>query len=261
MVGAFNLCISLDIYSHSLKNSHFPAFLELGVLPEYSFFQVKERTERLRKRSANKKKHIASRLEEIHIRLEANEHRLQAAQAEAVSPATEGKLPEVLGHCLRALHLECQLRDTQQHVRALKRLCAAQERHAQASEKLVCSLLQTVKKQFFLLQSHNMTTSDMIAGFAEIQQMARHRKEVAWADFSGMSLESDAMTPSSSGTPPPPAPLDKEFEEMLTFPVAQGTMLTRKYFILLMLVFIVYWHSVHWRECCHCCDFAMLNVQ
>ncbi|ELU16371.1 hypothetical protein CAPTEDRAFT_227783 [Capitella teleta] len=188
--------------------------------------KIKRKFEKFEKRLNAKKKHIGSRLEELNIRLEANTHRLESTQKELISPETDHKIPEVLGHYLRSHHMEGMLRDTQQHVRSLKRLCSAQEKQSQSAEKIISSLLQTVKDQHFLLKGNSLVTSDMSANFNELQDLIRCRKEVSWADHSGISVESEAVTPGSNTTLQTSPSSDKEFQELLNFPVVKTVPLT-----------------------------------
>jgi hypothetical protein len=90
--------------------------------------------------------------------------------------------------------------------------------------RIISLVLQTVKDQYLLLKGSGIIASDIVANFEEIQDLVRCRREVSWADHSGISIESGAFTPAPA-TPPPPS-LNKSFEELLSFPVLQTVPLT-----------------------------------
>ena len=62
---------------------------------------------------------------------------------------------------VRTHHLEVELRDTKRHVKQLKKLCRGQQRHAQATERLLTSLLHSYNKQHFILKGSSILTSDL----------------------------------------------------------------------------------------------------
>ena len=103
--------------------------------------------------------------------------------------------------------------------------------------RLVSSLLQTVKQHYLVLRGSHLTTSDMVAGFDGLQQLVKGEKEVAWADQSGMSIDSgtDGGDGNRSGLGGNLAQscgdkglLSKDFEEMLELPVLSCVPLTRE---------------------------------
>ncbi|XP_022082824.1 kinesin-like protein KIF18A isoform X2 [Acanthaster planci] len=114
-------------------------------------------------------------------RISANQEWLEKVKGQMKA---DGEMPAVLQESLRTRHLEIELRDCRRQIKHLKRFARQQENHQQSSERLIVSLLATVRRQFFLLKGSGLATSDVAADFEAIQKQVEGDREVAWADQS-----------------------------------------------------------------------------
>ncbi|XP_033106155.1 kinesin-like protein KIF18A [Anneissia japonica] len=143
--------------------------------------------------AASEARHARVRKRKIDVdnRMEKNEEWLQNTLTE-MSSLGNGKIPEVLQLTLRTRHLEIEVKDLQRQVTHLKKFARQQDNYMQSSERLMSTLLSTVRKQFYLLKGSNIATSDTITEFENIQKMVEGDREVIWADQNTTEQDSSA---------------------------------------------------------------------
>ncbi|CAH1257505.1 KIF18A [Branchiostoma lanceolatum] len=124
------------------------------------------------------------RLETAEKRMKENCETLEKVEEELRGQGTEGELPEAVQFFLHTHHLEVEVKDLRKQVKHLKKFAKSQEKDSQASEKLIVSLLEMARRQYFLLKGAGMATSDVTSEFEAVQRMVEGEKEVMWADQS-----------------------------------------------------------------------------
>ncbi|XP_078669677.1 kinesin-like protein KIF18A [Branchiostoma floridae x Branchiostoma belcheri] len=126
------------------------------------------------------------RLETAEKRMKENCETLEKVEEELRGQGTDGELPETVQSFLHTRHLEVEVKDLRKQVKHLKKFAKSQEKDSQASEKLMVSLLEMTRRQYFLLKGAGMATSDVTSEFEAVQRMVQGEKEVMWADQSMM---------------------------------------------------------------------------
>ncbi|XP_071955031.1 kinesin-like protein KIF18A isoform X2 [Antedon mediterranea] len=126
---------------------------------------------------------VKNRKIDVKNRMEKNEEWLQNSVTEMSSLAQNGKLPEVLQMTLRTRHLEIEVKDLRRQVKHLTKFCRQQGGCIQSSERLIATLLNTIRKQFYLIKGSNIATSETLAEFENIQKQVEGEREVLWADM------------------------------------------------------------------------------
>ncbi|XP_048377531.1 kinesin-like protein KIF18B isoform X3 [Stegostoma tigrinum] len=95
---------------------------------------------------------------------------------------TEQRLEQVLKLSLQKLLLETELNSLKQHSEYITQLMMLQDRDRRQTEKLVTTLLQIVRKQFYTLKEANLATAETVTQFNELERLVRGEKVVLWAD-------------------------------------------------------------------------------
>ncbi|CAH1787480.1 unnamed protein product [Owenia fusiformis] len=137
--------------------------------------KMKANIEKMSKRKGT----VRKRCDDIQVSLDDNTKELDSVLGEM-----KDNLPEVLEARLKSHHLEVELKDTKRQVKLLRYIIRQQDREISNNGKLINTLLETVRQQFYILKGNGLATSGTENAFRSIQLATEDDQGISWADQS-----------------------------------------------------------------------------
>ncbi|XP_048377529.1 kinesin-like protein KIF18A isoform X1 [Stegostoma tigrinum] len=138
--------------------------------------------ERSQASSNRRRDYLLEQMQQVEVKLKENGSLLSEMGNKISSDGRNQSVPQVLKLSLQKLLLETELNSLKQHSEYITQLMMLQDRDRRQTEKLVTTLLQIVRKQFYTLKEANLATAETVTQFNELERLVRGEKVVLWAD-------------------------------------------------------------------------------
>uniref|UniRef100_UPI00398F54D5 kinesin-like protein KIF18B n=1 Tax=Pristiophorus japonicus TaxID=55135 RepID=UPI00398F54D5 len=126
--------------------------------------------------------HLLEQMQQVKEKLKENENLIFHLGTKISSDGKSTAVSQVLKLSLQNHLLETEVSSFKQHNSCMTHLMTLQDRDSRQTEKLVTTLLQIVRRQFYALQEADLATTDLVAQFNELERLVRGEKVVLWAD-------------------------------------------------------------------------------
>ncbi|GCC34200.1 hypothetical protein chiPu_0012673 [Chiloscyllium punctatum] len=138
--------------------------------------------ERSQASSNRRRDYLLEQMQQVEEKLKENGSLLSEMGKKISSGGRSQSVPQVLKLSLQKIQLESELNSLKQHSEYITQLMMLQDRDRRQTEKLVITLLQIVRKQFYTLKEANLATAETVTQFNELERLVRGEKAVLWAD-------------------------------------------------------------------------------